>query len=1039
MSFTAISSQNQAFNSANPIQNVPTGQIPPGTAAQRTAADHRVMVIREMGNEEAASTHQALLIGQQNQRKILVTSIITVFQKVDKQIAIEHFSFLTTRQFCELAKIVLLAIGAEKAGLSKNAFEDFFEKEIFKFDDKGKVREFYDQLWTKVISDSQVIRMLFNALEDTFQLLELNLIQEMPICSSQNSEDHSIYFKFVFRNLNILKLAIESSFSTLVEDCEKKLFTLSMKKLLKTFPVQDHLRSLKTFEKNHWPIFTKYFQFINNDHQSLKNQAAEFVNILSKSQMGFSNLTNSLLIPLVKFQVNVSLHSSNPGQSKVVKDHVTRQYIEATDLRNKFLKQVGLTIKELFTKEVKIKFSKLQERPHLNVIVETILRSIGNEGPAKNSLVTEKAVTDFNNKLFEKISLLRKKWCAEFSYRMKKYSYTLAAEEAELVFKNMLPGLRGYFKKSLEESKGTIRPALEVTIRELIDMFENHSYIVYPTEANCIKKHLEQISKQYELNKKQEANVLNGFENAVKNLVAYRNSINFFLTFMRQFIAPFGGVLSRISDNEEEFDHIEMENELTHPLEQSEIDAKSQIEDFAQDSKKKKAQPSTASAASASAVPSSLPAISPINFIEPADSMFKTTASKAVHAFGYSVAQLYGLDPRQIIKPATIKKLKYTKSHIAVLQHLSSLQAFGRNLERFENSLTIQSKVVYLKRALLQGFLSVEQLITAECVVKDKQFVVRHNLTYLLENLGIRISNIWTEHNNKGTLMLRYPAGFSKSGLPFVLEHAARGGSKTVKEFAKMKMIWIQDAIHIIAGCLELRFCQHASFFERMKKISDSLKAAPIEVERDIKAKESQAVGKVIGNAANAADNLDFLIPSMMNKMQGLAEDTQNDKIFNYLDNAVYHIRNLRDNIRELDNCNELHHPLDDAQAILIHAQYFVYHLAKYHVSKTNASQGSDSFQNLLNDLCEMLTARQIKTFKSLKVGKGSEYLYRYFNENSEITASMQLLNDFFGENDLKLASNGMQPEAAPQHKKLLSFVDDITDLTRALVPLVIE
>jgi len=1029
MSFFGINQNYSQYSAAGlPLANFQ--RVPPATPA---AMGPQPMLIEEIVGDDTATT-QALLLGQQNKKKILLSSLISVFQIIDKDIKEEDLYFLTVRQFCELAKIILLSIGANKEFAKE--FLAYFDQGIYRFDNKDKAIDFFIRLWEcRAASTKIIIPQLLNALKDTFELMDLNLIQESQIAllpKLESIETRKPGLKFIFKALKVVKQSIEKLSSTAAEESEK-LFVIFKEKFTDLkFEFIDYFKTFKRFEHRNWKYIAAIFEKVYADPGAIIKEAERIIVYSQQCQKGSIDLSKKLFNELIKIQVRFRFELSMLiVNEKVEFQNYLMQFIKETDRANhQIINKYSNALQEIVEKEFK---DKLEDNNQLSMVTfenfyKAVLKHIGGEESFED--LGNEELNKIRTKLFKICSVIRKQWCVEHKKRNERYNLGLKFDPDNdlrrcltqpMIQRNQILRMR------CPNEKLSVSQICKFTLRILRSKIDFREYSKWFMDV--VKTTVKFRNFTMEVS----TDIIQQVETVMNHFNAYGNATNFFFKFLNSLVLTSCRDLPQLKDIINEDAHsVDLDLELA---EESEVDEKSQA---AIEGKGTGGRTSLATAAMGP-----YPSIQPITFIEPTFSAFHTTCSKAITCFGYAVAQLYGLDPRQNIKPSSIYQKKFSGSHVAVLQHLDLLKAFGRNLEMFERAKTVQSKVTLLNRVLLRSYLAVEQGITAECLVQDPQFQMRHSLGYMLRSFGIDVDNLHTKHNNRGTVMLRYPGDFAaipQLERPFVLQNAVRGGSITVNEYSKLKATWIKDTIDLSVLYLAKRFGVNTAFFTHIKQIAQRIIVEGAAAsETDIKVENSEELNNRFANLSQMAASLDALMPMMQKKISrlvasqdglGVKADATLPKA---LDHAYFHLKQLRDNILEIPNFLAIGYLEDHAQAVVLHAQHVLYFLAKFRFVSSKRAFDLENLMNLHKELEHFLTAKQVKTLKSLIIGKGAEYIFRYFNETSSTSAYMQLLNDLNGETD-PVYSAIDKIENSILHKRLLALVEEVTSLTIALV-----
>lgn len=489
------------------------------------------------------------------------------------------------------------------------------------------------------------------------------------------------------------------------------------------------------------------------------------------------------------------------------------------------------------------------------------------------------------------------------------------------------------------------------------------------------------------------------------------------------------------------------------------------------------------SAAAATPTTTSASSFTPIPL---ATSPHLTPDSTMIFSLHNAIAQWYSASSSEIIAPASLLGAKPTPKSIALHQQLYALDNFAWTLEMLEGSPALVSKGALIKRALLWGYLALEQGLATEHAIVFPHQTLTHRLSTLLQDLQIGHQSLWTTHNNCGTLYARYPFGFvlERRNAPFALKHMLKPNADTAKEFYSQLPVWVGQVPLFHAKVLRMPHVTHQPPLLKViqdlgaKKITASEQQAKgktdVEKENTEKnhksaAKEEDAKKSAVAKVETATTTstatslskrvkkLEVKFKEALTMLQKRIHDLETITAvssqfqlidsrleeLNLLRNANHHLEMLNENVLLISLFPQQRFLHGHAQAVLFSGQYFIENLWRYGCTKQRvdcSEFGHDlSAYQKAGDFNKTLSSNATVILDSINVQKGSEYPYRYFSEHKKVSKAMSMMSDLYARSkEATLLGEGAVPSGKKTKSvealrdELLTFAESLADLSFA-------
>lgn len=351
-----------------------------------------------------------------------------------------------------------------------------------------------------------------------------------------------------------------------------------------------------------------------------------------------------------------------------------------------------------------------------------------------------------------------------------------------------------------------------------------------------------------------------------------------------------------------------------------------------------------------------------------ASSPFNTPASKLIFELRQCVAQFYKINlDHTSVRTISLQDLSATDQ--AKYNHLNALDSLTAALQIYENCRQTD-KATAIRLILLWGYLVLEQAATIEFTASHPATLLLHDLTVLLDKIGIADASLWRQHVGQGTFFIRYPWNFKASGqsCPFALRHIREGNEKTVEEFNKHFHVWIEDLAKMELRVLSLR---------------DSSGQAPLltRIHSLIQSFQKCAARDQVPHADQQNTEIDLCQNALKIACEGFqkrlsAAQPLNKRMRKVLLNALVHVNNLKGALSLLSQFPQKRYLYLHLHFMLFSTQYCAENIG-YFLSLQNGDTWrthSLAHYSKIHHLADDLSAEQRRTLHFIDIGKGSEY-----------------------------------------------------------------
>lgn len=386
-----------------------------------------------------------------------------------------------------------------------------------------------------------------------------------------------------------------------------------------------------------------------------------------------------------------------------------------------------------------------------------------------------------------------------------------------------------------------------------------------------------------------------------------------------------------------------------------------------------------------------------------ATSPLNTPFGNLVFDLRNELAAWYGMNQATVTPPADVAESFLPNSELAIHQQLYANDGLSTTLEMLAHCTRVGNKTLLIQMVLQWGYLALEQGLTAQFAKAFPHDPLRHDLSALLQGIGVQQSNLWTEHARSQTLYHRYPWYFQASAskpLPFALRHIREENAESAKKFSTDFSKWIEDAMSLQIGILTHQNKQSAEL-KKMQTVLDSFRKeiSGVQAKTAADKKATETISKEndahLSKFEKQIQTALELLRKRFKSEPALSEDA-----IKALSNALHHLANLRGTLgllRQFPQQRFMHVLL---QMLASSVKNFTENLGVV----LSLQQGNGWYTHSLNSYCkdyglgEKLSSKLLSTLKNIDVEKGDEYPYKYFTNISAKAASplMLALSEFY-------------------------------------------
>lgn len=413
-----------------------------------------------------------------------------------------------------------------------------------------------------------------------------------------------------------------------------------------------------------------------------------------------------------------------------------------------------------------------------------------------------------------------------------------------------------------------------------------------------------------------------------------------------------------------------------------------------------------AAAAGAAAAPLPAPEAVPAKPALPV--CFSVPAIQSLFEMRCALAESLGMNPAVVALPRHCAGKVLSLSKLAEYQHIHAFGEFLLTAELLFKS-SAQDQMLISQFFLQWGHLALEQGLTIEHALKFPKRLLRHELDFLLQHLGIDPKgNIWSTRASGQSLYQRYPF-YYKGVLPLALQHIRTRSAETLAEFNKSMPQWLAGAAEMHIAALQHRSAQHPQL-ATIQSASRALQATlskPLQSEADQKA----APFEITPEQAKKLDSAEKRLADSLETLQKISADEKGSAA---LLNARHHLSNLLGTLRLLKQFPQQRFLHTLAHMALSSIKNFAENYGTY---LSFQSEDGPVYTHVLTDLpleAALGDNDDLKRLlKMINIGKGDDYPHAYFAHNGDNALShwMIKLNEWFAwSQEAVLLGEGAKP-----------------------------